>query len=365
MIHYKIFENFEHSLLKNSKELRNLFLFNIFQTPEWIDVIIKSYNKLENVKIVYVYSDSKIILVVPFCIKNICGCKELRWVSSDIIDYNNAIISELFDFDDVEFKNIWNEIIEDLSSQCDLIFFNKIPEFIKFKKNPLINSDYKSYQKSYQLILENFDYNSFYNDNNNNKTQQTDRRKEKKLTNQGNLKCSYIDINKNNFRLIEDLIYKKMSFYKKNKIKTFNDKDLINQYRQLVNVMSNDFKFNLSILEKDGKKISTIFGVLFNQIYYYLVPFTYNTEFKKYSPGRFHIINLIKWAKNNNIKTIDFTAGDEEYKKNWSNRNFNMFFYIKLINLIGVPRFIFLNLYFKFRNNFFLKKMYQIIKYAI
>ena len=365
MIHYKIFDNFEHSLIKNLKDVKNLFLFNVFQTSEWIDVIIKSYNKLENIKIVYVYSDSKIILVVPFCIKNICGCKELRWVSSDIIDYNNAIISELFDFDDVEFKNIWNEIIEDLSSQCDLIFFYKIPEFIKFKKNPLINSDYKSYQKSYQLNLENFDYNSFYNDNNNNKTQQTDRRKEKKLTNQGNLKYSYFDINKNNFHLIEDLIYKKMSTYKKNKIKTFNYKDLINQYRQLANGMSNDFKFNLSILEKNGKKISTIFGVIFDQIYYYLVPFTYNTEFKKYSPGRLHIINLIKWAKNNNIKTIDFTAGDEEYKKKWSNSNFDMFFYIKLINLIGVPRFIFLNLYFKFRNNFFLKKIHQIIKYAI
>ena len=175
----------------------------------------------------------------------------------------------------------------------------------------------------------------------------------------------YTDINKSNFNLIEDLIYKKMSFYKNNKIKTFNYKDLINQYRQLVNRMSNDFKFNLSILEKGEKKISAIFGVIFNEIYYYLVPFTPNTEFKKYSPGRFHIINLIKWAKNNNIKTIDYTAGDEIYKKNWSNHNFNMFFYIKLINLKGIPRFLFLKLYFRFRNNSFLKKVYQLIKYAI
>ena len=365
MIYYKIFENFEDGLLKNLKELRKLYLFNVFQTPEWIDVVIKSYHKLENIKIIFVYSDSKIILVAPFWIKNICGCKELRWVSSEIIDYNNAIISEFFDFDDAEFKNIWNKIIEDLSSKCDLIFFNKIPEFIKFKKNPLINSDYKIYQKSYQLNLDNFDYNIFYKNNNNNKTQQTDRRKEKKLNNKENLKWFYTDINKSNFNLIEDLIYNKMSFYQNNKIKTFNYKDIITQYRQLVNRTSNDFKFNLSVLEKNGKKISTIFGVIFNEIYYYLVPFTYNTEFKRYSPGRFHIINLIKWTQNNNIKTIDFTAGDEEYKKSWSNYNFNMFFYIKLINLKGIPRFIFLNLYFRFRNNSFLKKIHKLLKYAI
>jgi CelD/BcsL family acetyltransferase involved in cellulose biosynthesis len=365
MIHYKIFENFDHRLLKILKELRKFYLFNVFQIPEWIETIINNSQNFKNIKIIFVYSDSKIILVVPLFIKNIYGCKELRWISSDIIDYNNAIISELFDFEDLEFKNIWKKITDDLFSQCDLIFFYKIPELIKFKKNPLINLDYKSYQKSYQLNLENFNYNIFYNNNNNNKSQQTDRRKEKKLNNQGNLKFSYIDINKSNFHFIEDLIFEKMSFYKYKKIRTFNNKDLINQYRQLVNRMSNDFKFNLSILEKDGKKISSIFGVIFNEIYYYLVPFTYNTEYKKYSPGRFHIINLIKWAKENNIKTIDFTAGDEAYKKNWSNHNFNMFFYIKLINLRGIIRFLYLNIYFRFRNNFFLKKAYHFIKNAI
>lgn len=365
MIRYRIFETIDKQLIDEINKIRHDSFSYVFQMPEWINTIIAYEQNLIKLKIIFFYSNNEVILIAPLGIKHKCGYNELGWLTSDIIDYNGIIISKTFNFKDNFFIYSWEKVIKTLSRECDIIFFNKIPEFIKFKKNPLINSDYKSYQKSYQLILENFDYNSFYNDNNNHKTQQTDRRKEKKLTNQGNLKCSYIDINKNNFHLIEDLIYKKMSYYKKNKIKTFNDKDLINQYRQLVNGMSNDFKFNLSILEKDGKKISTIFGVLFNQIYYYLIPFTYNTEFKKYSPGRFHIINLIKWAKNNNIKTIDFTAGDEKYKKSWSNRNFNMFFYIKLINLIGVPRFIFLSLYFKFRNNFFLKKMHQIIKYAI
>jgi CelD/BcsL family acetyltransferase involved in cellulose biosynthesis len=365
MLNFKIFTELNRDLLEDFRKIENNSLFQVFQLPQWLEVIVNAQKNFKKIKIIIIYYNEKIILVAPLCINSFYGCKELRWLSSDIFDYNNPIISKIFDYENIDFQNLWKRIVEDLSRECDLIFFFKIPEFIQFKKNPLINLDYKSYQRSYQLILDNFDYDSFYNENNNNKTQQTDRRKEKKLNNPGDLKCFYIDINKSNFHLIEDLIYKKMFFYKKNKIKTFNDKDLINQYRQLINKMSNDFKFNLSILEKDGKKISTIFGVIFNEIYYYLVPFTPNTEFKKYSPGRFHIINLIKWAKNNNIKTIDYTAGDEIYKKNWSNHNFNMFFYIKLINLKGIPRFLFLKLYFRFRNNSFLKKVYQLIKYAI
>ena len=365
MIHFKIFEDLNDDLLKDLIKIKNNSLFYIFQSPKWLETTVYNFKKSSRLKIVVVYDSNEIILVVPLCIYNFYGCKELRWISSDIIDYNNPIISKSFDFDIVDFKNLWSKIIDDLSKQCDLIFFYKIPEFIEFKKNPLICLNYKYYQKSYQLNLNNFNYDNFYNQTNNNKSKQTDRRKEKKLYEKNDLEYFYIDINLKNFYLVEELINEKMSFYKKNKIKTFNDKDLINQYRQLITGIGDDIKFCLSVLKKDGKKISSIFGIIFNEIYYYLVPFTHDTEFKKYSPGKFHIINLIKWVKNNNIKTIDFTAGDEIYKKKWSNHNFNMFFYIKLINLKGIPRFILLNLYFKFRSNFFLKKVHQLIKHAI
>ena len=365
MIHFKIFEELNEDLLRSLKKIKNNSFLEVFQMPEWIQTVVNTRRNYEKLKIIFIYDNKEIIFVAPLCINSIYGCKELCWISSDIIDYNSVIISKSFNFKDIDFQEIWKKIIDDLCHQCDLIFFNKIPEFIQFKINPLINSDYKCYQKSYQLNLNNFDYDTFYNQTNNNKSKQTDRRKEKKLCEKNDLEYFYIDINLENFYLVEELINEKMSFYKKSKIKTFNDKDLINQYRQLIIGISGDIKFCLSILKKDGKKISSIFGLIFNEIYYYLVPFTHDTEFKKYSPGKFHIINLIKWVKNNNIKTIDFTAGDEIYKKKWSNHNFNMFFYTKLINLKGIPRFILLNLYFKFRSNFFLKKVYQLIKDAI
>jgi CelD/BcsL family acetyltransferase involved in cellulose biosynthesis len=365
MIHFKIFEELNKDLLEYLGNAKKNSLQEVFQMPEWIESIINSYRNLEKLKIVFIYDNDQIILIAPLCINNIYGCKELRWISSDIIDYNSPIISKSFNFEDINFKNLWKKIIEELSCQCDLIFFNKIPQFVQYNNNPLINSEYSYYQKSYQLNLNNFNYDSFYNKKNNNKSKQTDRRKEKKLYEKKDIKYFHTDINEKNFYLLEELIFQKMTLYKSKKEKTFDNKNLINQYKKIINNISNDFKFNISVLEKEGIKISSIFGVVFNRIYYYLIPITHNTEFKKFSPGRFHISNLIKWAQKNDIKTIDFTAGDEEYKSNWSNFSFNMFYYIKLKNLKGIPRFIFLILYFKLRKNLFLKKCYQLIKYAI
>lgn len=45
-----------------------------------------------------------------------------------------------------------------------------------------------------------------------------------------------------------------MTFYKNKKEKTFDNKNIINQYKKLINNISNDFKFNISVLEKEERK---------------------------------------------------------------------------------------------------------------
>ena len=76
-------------------------------------------------------------------------------------------------------------------------------------------------------------------------------------------------------------------------------------------------------------------------------------------------MSLIKWCIENNIEYIDFTAGDEPYKFNWSNKDFKMFYYIKPLSLKGVPRFVLLSLYYKLRKNYFFKKIYHYIQNEI
>jgi CelD/BcsL family acetyltransferase involved in cellulose biosynthesis len=362
MIHYKIFESIDDQLIAEINRIKTLSFSYVFQQSEWIRTLVSFEKSLVKLKIVFIYKNHEIILVAPMCIKSRYGCKELGWLTSDIIDYNGLIISKTFNFKDILFIDLWKKIINSLSKECDLIFFNKIPELIESSNNPIINSQYKFYQNSYQLNLNDFEYNNFYNNKNNNKSIQTDRRKKKKLLDGDDLVCSYKEINLSNFEFIEELIFEKMSSYISKKEKTFNHEYLENQYREIVSRNSPNYKFNLSILKKNSVKISSIFGVIFNGIYYYLIPVTHNTEYKKLSPGRFHIINLISWSITNNIQSIDFTPGDETYKISWSNNDFRMFYYIKPLSLKGMIRYIFLTFYYSLRQNYFFKKIYHYIQ---
>ena len=365
MIRYRIFETIDNQLIDEINKIRHDSFSYVFQMPEWIETVLHNLNKSNKLKVVFIYNNSDLILVAPLQIRMIYGCKELCWVSSDIVDYNSPIISKFYSYDNNNFKTVWKKIIKDLSNECDLVYLNKNPQFIVGKSNPLLNSSYKFYQKSYQLNFNKFDFENFYENNNNNKSKQTDRRKKKKLDKDDNLVYSYKKIDLSNFELIEELIFEKISSYHAKKEKTFNYKDIANQYREIISYANSNYEFNLSILKKNNQKISSILGVIYNGIYYYLMPVTHDTCYKKLSPGRFHIINLINWSIKKNIQSIDFTPGDEPYKLSWSNNNFKMFYYIRPLSLKGSIRYLLLNFYYKLRKNYFLKKIYHFIKYEI
>ena len=361
MIHYKIFEKFDEKIFAELKLNNSEYTQNIFQLDDWLKVTAETANELLNLRIVIVYNYEKIICIVPLEIKTINGCRQLSWLSSQIIDYNNAIFLKDYSYKKNNFIETWNNIIKEISSECDLIYFNKVPEFIMGRQNPLIKEDYKFYQFSYQLNLTTLNFEKFYNYKNNNKTIQTDRRKKKKLNEGKNLVYVYKDCNKDSFLEVEELLLEKIRFYKDRKIKTF-ESEIINKYKKLISNNNEKYRFKICHCIKDKKKISSIFGVVHEDIFYYLIPLVYNHKLNKYSPGRFHIIDLINWSIVKKLKFIDFTAGDEFYKSTWSNQKFKMYYHLKLLNFKGLFRFIILNLYYFLRTNKFLKEILNLIR---
>ena len=361
MINYQILEEFNEKFFSEMKLNNNDLIFNLFQLVDWIKILTEFSNNLVKLKIVVIYRDEKIIFIAPLCIKNIGGCRQLSWLSSEIIDYNNAIFSNDYLSVKKQFYEICNKIIKEISTQCDLVYFDKIPEFIMGELNPTLSKNYTFYQYSYQLNLENLDFDEFYNSKNNNKTIQTDRRKKKKLKEGEELLFTYEDCNAQNFLDVEKLIVEKINYYKSKKLKTF-ENYIITKYKKLIINNNDEYKFQICHCLKGNEKISSILGVVQKNIFYYLIPVVYKTKYIKFSPGKFHIINLIEWSINKKLRLIDFSPGDENYKLNWSNQKFKIFYHLKLLNMRGLLRFFILKIYYFLRKNRFVKKLYNLIK---
>ena len=116
------------------------------------------------------------------------------------------------------------------------------------------------------------------------------------------------------------------------------------------NHQNGKFEFYYSTLENSNLKLSSIFGIKFNDIFYYLIPLVEKSTFTNLSPGKFHLIYLIKNLLNGNNYRIDFGPGDETYKINWSNEKKSIYYMLQSYSFKYFQYYILKKNYFNFKN---------------
>lgn len=89
-------------------------------------------------------------------------------------------------------------------------------------------------------------------------------------------------------------------------------------YEDLARALINTGWLHFSQLLLDGNVIATHFGFEYDGVLTWYKP-TFDLAYRHYSPGTVLIKNLIEYAENNHLKTLDFTIGDEDFKNRFSN----------------------------------------------
>ena len=80
-------------------------------------------------------------------------------------------------------------------------------------------------------------------------------------------------IKKNNIESLENHLSKKENFYKLKKLKTFDSQKLFRFYMNIFEKSKKDeYEFFFSKLENDKVLLSSVFGIKFDEKFYYLVP---------------------------------------------------------------------------------------------
>ena len=313
-----------------------------FQSYDWFENWVNNYRVNNNnflLCITVVKYKSKVICIFPFEIEKKFKFKILKWAGDKHADYCSPLIRKDFIFDKVTFINIYEKVLK-MIKNIDVIYLIKQPEYIHEIKNPFIeflNNFVDS--KTYNILLpKKWEY---Y------KTQILKKefhlqnlRKKKSLKKFGNLKFKIYN-NRNektsilnelfaqkNIRLsskgIEDILKSKdLEFYKKFEQKSFDN-----------------IKTHLSSLIFNDELIVIHWGIIYKKRFYYLLPSMKENQLNKYSPGRLLISLLIRWSISKKLEVFDFTLGDENYKKSWSNKNSYLSNYVESKSLKGFSLFL-------------------------
>ena len=93
-------------------------------------------------------------------------------------------------------------------------------------------------------------------------------------------------------------------------------------YTELVYAMILEKQASLLVIYNDKDPIGITLNFHSEKILFESIT-VYDPDYYKFSIGKISIIKLLEWCFSNNIKISDFSKGDFEYKRKWSNITYN------------------------------------------
>ena len=138
----------------------------------------------------------------------------------------------------------------------------------------------------------------------------------------------------------------------------FNDPLVFDFFKNFHSLLNSKFKVHISAFILNETVLATHLGFIQGKRFYYLMPtFNHDKIWSKYSLGRLHLEKLTCWAVENGIEDFDFTIGAEKYKRNWCDKQTEIYEHFQVKSVFGMPLYITFSLFNFVRSNRYLKRI--------
>jgi CelD/BcsL family acetyltransferase involved in cellulose biosynthesis len=319
----KIISSLSNEFITEIFNRNDEYIIEPFLDPEWINIWWKNIGvkEYDEIKYFVFFKNDKPKLILPLVTRKLMYLKIVEIAGGKVSDYLSPIFDKKYKFSEHDLNFIRNEIFK-YYNNYDLFFFRKQKKY-KDLSNPLLFLDKPilGLHNCYSIRFDKFSINKkikkIVNDN---------RRQIKKLGNIGEVKF----INTFNYdeqkNILDSMIKQKEERYNQTNVWNMFKSDYYkNFYYDLIKSNFNFLKLHISAIKVDNNYISTHFGFFDDKTYYYLMPSFDNKNFGTFSGGNILLENLIDYAKSKNIYVFDFTIGNENYKKKWTNESHELF----------------------------------------
>jgi len=341
----KLYTHLDEELKKIWFEIEKYSDHKCFNSLSWIENYISSFHGIPNnlqLRIFIIFLKNEPVCVFPFEIIKKFKINLLQLACDLKSDFNTPILKKNFSFEEKSFQKIWNEILK-MIPEVDIIYLKKQINYFETLNNPFINFLKNSKEGSIQQILLPNIWSDYTYKILKKKFYQDLLRTKRLIKKNGKVEFIIAKSATEKREIIDILInQKKIDLAKKN-INSFTSKD-INFYNNFEEYKNREYTIQVSAIKLNGEVVAAHWGVITNKCYYYLLPSMKEGDIRRFSPGKLLLSILIRWSISKKIKFFDFGLGEEFYKKNWSNKNINIYNHIRLKKIKGIFFFMLLKL---------------------
>lgn len=262
------------------------------------------------------------------------GCLvRLSWMGEGVSDYLGPLMSGGDCLTSGQFLEAIRSVAE--SRRCDYVELDRNPAEMPGGANPVIGPGFKPlHYKAYSMHLpESAD--RFIARRFSAKERYNLRRAEKLLTQRGVLEFRVASGASERRAVAERMIELKRARYCEiGAFDNFADPSFARFYLRLSEC--SDVGIHASSLVLDGRIIALHWGISSCNAMYYLMPTFEGGELAKYSPGVVFLSRFIDQCRLEGLTLLDFTIGDEPYKRKWCDHQMQLYRYRAPLKIAGV-----------------------------
>ena len=309
----------------------------VFQTFDWLSAWQRHIGTKQNVVPVIVLGfagSGEMLLLLPLGIECRGRFRRLRWLGSDLCDYNAPLLAKNFS-DRVEpgqFAALWRQIISEIRTnprlRFDVVELDKMPEVVGSQPNPFLNLPILVSNFGAHVATLTSSWDQFYVAKRSASSRKSDRRKFKNLAEHGKLRFVDVQERADIEHTMATLIQQKRSSYARMGVSDMFTRD---GYPEFYQAIVTDLRLrdvvHISRLDVGSEPAATGLGLKFKSCYYLVLSSYQDGAMAKNSPGRAHIHEILRYAIERKMQTFDFTIGDEPYKRDWCDIKLRLFSY--------------------------------------
>jgi CelD/BcsL family acetyltransferase involved in cellulose biosynthesis/glycosyltransferase involved in cell wall biosynthesis len=314
-----------------------------FQTFDWLNAWQRCVGAPAGVKAAVVVGRQKNgepLFILPLAIEQMRLVRRLVFLGHALCDYNAPLLAA--EFADLvapaEFVAWWRSAQSFLDRtpgyRHDLVLLDKMPERVGQQANPLLALGTVNNPSSAHLTRLGEDWESFYAGKRSSTRQRRDRKRRKRLAEDGALSLITANDPTDLRSTLNVLFTQKSRILARAGVPNILAGFGYSEFFVTVAAAAPEL-VHVSRLETGSKRVAAAnLGLLFRGCYYQVLA-SYDDSLASIRPGTLHLQELMRYAIAQGCKYFDFTIGDEPYKLNWADRHLKLYDYVAATRWFG------------------------------
>ncbi|MGD2047616.1 MAG: GNAT family N-acetyltransferase [Gemmatimonadota bacterium] len=278
------------------------------------------------------------VMLLPLGLEKRGPFRRLSWLGGRMADFKGPLLAR--DLGEGvtggQFEKTWDAIRKALPAH-DFVVFDAQPDVIGTQRNPFATLSKRLHPSASHYTLLEGDFDSFLASKRSGKSRWRMRRKYRLLEELGEVEFVVPTTDAEIESIMWAVFEQKSRVYRELGVRNlFAEPECREFCLSLAKSSSPGGLAHLSALKLDGEIIAAHWGLVFRRRFYFLFPSYAEGDIQRLSPGVSLLQHLFQWCFEHGVQAFDFTAGDEQYKERWCDRELELYCHFQATSLPGL-----------------------------